>query len=54
MEVGELIKELQKYPSDAEVYLADSYHSGSWVCTDITDDTDIDYCIVLYGKGFKP
>ena len=50
MDVGELIKELNKYPSYAEVYFADTYHDGSWVCTGITDYTDIDACIVLYGK----
>ena len=50
MLISELIKELKKYPQDAEVYLGRSDIFGSWVCREVIDDIDIDYCICLVDK----
>lgn len=49
--VGELIKELSKYPESAGVYLSKEGCNYSWMCTRVDDaDLDIDACITLSNK----
>lgn len=49
MDIKTLIKELEKYSQDAEVYLSKRDEHGSWVCKEVIDDIGIDYCICLNG-----
>jgi hypothetical protein len=52
MNVQELIKELEKYPSHVEVYISQVGCGYSWRCTRVEDDDlDIDGCITLCGSG---
>jgi hypothetical protein len=48
MEVRELIKELEKQPQYAAVYISKEGCKYSWMCTKVEDDDlDIDCCITL-------
>ena len=52
MQVRELVKELEKYPSYVEVYISQVGCGYSWMCTRVEDDDlDIDGCITLCGSG---
>ncbi len=49
--VGELIKELSKYPEYAWIYLSKEGCKYSWTCTCVDDDDlEIDACITLSNK----